>query len=384
MKKIFKQFIFGLSQITLVSLITLSCSNNQTNQKLLKINFGSGLNTQQIQNFEAEINNLIIAKGGDFTIKISSEGDINDYNKNLDDLIKNKQDIVFVSSGKLLAKKSDLQNNNINLGIQTYTKMFKGSNNNSETYLNGLDNDPLRSLAQKQQTIFDKIPRSQWDDQNNGNNYANYLYNNFYTNNLTNYYRGMIYIVANEQDTKEIIEAWNNKDLTKFLSYGYVHSNDKESGSKYILPQALLKKHFGTKFTSFLELINQNANYKLDSKPLANIYKSSLNNQKIFFDAEGVYSWTKYKQGNDPFTINNQTRPGHKFTFLTVTDALLYNIAIYKNHIPSAKIKILAEVLKELAQTNQDIWGPMRGFYSYKYINDVNKEVWEILNNIGK
>ncbi|SYV96854.1 High affinity transport system protein p37 precursor, partial [Mycoplasmopsis edwardii] len=42
------------------------------------------------------------------------------------------------------------------------------------------------------------------------------------------------------------------------MSYG-IGIGSSSSGSKYLLPQALMKKHFGDKFTSFLNLVRNHS-----------------------------------------------------------------------------------------------------------------------------
>ncbi|AMD81320.1 High affinity transport system protein p37 [Mycoplasmopsis canis PG 14] len=380
LKKILKGMLL-VSSASMATIATISCSNKEQ-KNIIKVKLSNNLKENQIPVFEDKINTLIRKKGGDFVIKLTVEGDNDSYERNVSDLLSGKQDLVFTSSGKILSKKEELKRGNISLGIQTLTKMFKGTNDNTEKYIHGLESDPLRIIAKKEQKLFDRIPRDKWNDKEKGNSYSDseYIYKDFYTDKLTEFYRGIIFIIANDEDTENIIKAWESKDLEKFLSYGYVHSLDKESGSKYILPQALLKKHFGNKFVSFLDLIDKEKSpFKGDKKPIKN-NKVNLKDKKIFFDAEGLYSWTKFKDiVNDPFSISTE-RPGQKFTFLTVTDVLPYNIGLYNSKISKENIKIFSESLNDLAKNKEDLWGPAAGFHGYKFIEDEDK-IFEIIEN---
>ncbi|WAM10200.1 hypothetical protein ONA24_02890 [Mycoplasmopsis cynos] len=77
-------------------------------------------------------------------------------------------------------------------------------NHNMDKYINGREEDPLRVLANEQEKLFKKFPRSEWNDKNE---FSNGVYKEFYNDELTPYQRGLIVIVANENDTNGIIKA---------------------------------------------------------------------------------------------------------------------------------------------------------------------------------
>ncbi|WBP84152.1 ABC transporter thiamine pyrophosphate-binding lipoprotein p37/Cypl [Mycoplasmopsis edwardii] len=383
MKKIFNKLLLTTGLVS-VPLIVSSCSEQKQNQgnvseaKLIRIKLNNSLNSQDPKaiEFESKVNELIKAKGFNFDVKFSFEGEDN-YKVNFDDILKEKQDVVFVSAGQVFSNQKEIVANNISVGIQTRGLSFKGSkNSNNEVYKDGLENDPLREIAKAQLELFNRIPRSNWNDKENGNNWDGSVYRSFFNEGTTPYQRGLIVVVANEEDTNNIIKAWNEKDLEKFVSYG-IGIGSSSSGSKYLLPQALMKKHFGDKFTSFLNLVRNHSD-KVSKAAWKNMNEESNINKKIFFDNEGVYTWTKYKD-NDKLSVDESKRANQKVSFLTVTDVLPYNVGLFSNKISKKQIKVLSEVLNELATQKQDPWGPHSGFHGYSFIENENDQFWNIV-----
>ncbi|WP_322961894.1 ABC transporter thiamine pyrophosphate-binding lipoprotein p37/Cypl [Mycoplasmopsis cynos] len=375
----FKKLLF--SSALLAPLIIASCSFSQGSEaKIVNIKLGNSLKDKnKQQEFEAEVNKLLKQRGSKFSVKFSFDGDTDAYQTNKDDILKGSQDLVFVSAGQVYANKKDIELSKIDLGIQTKTKAFKGSlNHNMDKYINGREEDPLRVLANEQEKLFKKFPRSEWNDKNE---FSNGVYKAFYNDELTPYQRGLIVIVANENDTNGIIKAWNEKNLNEFINYG-LGIGKKDSGSKYLLPEALLKKQFADKFTSLLELsTNKNYQDKIKETKWSKMNDESFKDIKIFFDNEGVYAYSKFKPGKfDPYTINSSKRSGQKITFLTVTDVLPYNIGLYNSaKITKEEIKKLAEVFESLAKNGKDPWGPLNGFNGYGYIEDPKNEFWDVV-----
>ncbi|SYV96855.1 High affinity transport system protein p37, partial [Mycoplasmopsis edwardii] len=169
MKKIFNKLLLTTCLVS-VPLIVSSCSEQKQNQgnvaeaKLIRIKLNNSLNGQDPKaiEFESKVNELIKAKGFNFDVKFSFEGEDN-YKVNFDDILKEKQDVVFVSAGQVFSNQKEIVANNISVGIQTRGLSFKGSkNSNNEVYKDGLENDPLREIAKAQLELFNRIPRSNW------------------------------------------------------------------------------------------------------------------------------------------------------------------------------------------------------------------------------
>ncbi|WAM08759.1 p37/Cypl family ABC transporter substrate-binding protein [Mycoplasmopsis cynos] len=214
----FKKLLFSCA--LLAPLIVASRSFSQGSEaKIVNIKLGNSLKDKnKQQEFEAEVNKLLKQRGSKFSVKFSFDGDTDAYQTNKDDILKGSQDLVFVSAGQVYANKKDIELSKIDLGIQTKTKAFKGSlNHNMDKYINGREEDPLRVLANEQEKLFKKFPRSEWNDKNE---FSNGVYKAFYNDELTPYQRGLIVIVANENDTNGIIKAWNEKNLNEFINYG--------------------------------------------------------------------------------------------------------------------------------------------------------------------
>ncbi|MFV8481323.1 ABC transporter thiamine pyrophosphate-binding lipoprotein p37/Cypl [Mycoplasma sp. 653B] len=334
-------------------------------------------NTQGIaslrNNIENRMNQYLAAKKANFTVKVKMVND-DKYKTVAQNISKGETDLGFISSGSIISEKNYLANFNPNI-IQTWTSKFAGDI--KDATFSTTDSN-LETIAQNEQAKFDLIPWSeQWNDAANGNGWNGSAYTKFYqdysstsADNLVSYQRGLIAIVADDDMTAKIKQAWANKNLAQFLSYG-IGLGKASSGSKYILPEALMKKQFNSannkQFLSFADLQSnkqyQNTFVKAALKD-ANDPKNS--NIHIFFDNEGVYAFTHFKASKQyAYAVNNAIRPNQKISFLTVTDPLPYNIGIASKQVADNDLKLVTEALNDLASGSNPIYGRNIGFVSY-------------------
>ncbi|WP_027121118.1 ABC transporter thiamine pyrophosphate-binding lipoprotein p37/Cypl [Mycoplasma leonicaptivi] len=359
------------------SLVASSCSQEQEKSEIKLRIYAPYSNETQKEEFKKSFNEKLKEKENNFKINFDfSTSD--DYLSNVNAISNNEIDFAFVSSGAILDKEDEIKELGLKLGIQTHARLFKGSlNENNEKYSDGSNSDPLVKMAKNQEVLFKKYERSEWSSKNNPNKWNGSIFEEFYENNKsTPYQRGMIYIVANQEDKQKIEQAWFNKDFNKFLSFG-IGIGKPSSGSKYILPEALFKKHFGSQFKSFAALQTdpqKSKNIKVAS--LKNINDQGNDKIKIYFDNEGIYTWTKVKNPDSLTPKNSDV----KIYFLTTTDVLPYNVGLFNKSVSQEQIDIITSILIELSQSKQDSIGISNGFAGYSNISKNPKDFWKTIN----
>ncbi|WP_426461130.1 ABC transporter thiamine pyrophosphate-binding lipoprotein p37/Cypl [Mycoplasma hafezii] len=363
--------LLGAISVCATPMVALSC--NDTNSKteyILQLQAPYGNPEQIKQELTQYLNNFLAQKGSNKTVKINFvDGD--DYSQVKDSLDKNEIDFGMVSSGSIAQYKTDVQNKKLHIVMQTLTKQFEGEQANA-WYKNdqGIE---LQNIATKEQELYDKYPRNQWNNENNPLGWNGSIYQAFYNDNLVNHQRGLFVIVATPTITEQIRKAWNEKDLKKFISFGLGVGSIK-SGSKYLLPQALMQKQFGEQFKSFRDLTAKYPN-NISNTEIKKLNDVKTENIHIFMANEGFYAYSKVKEP-DKYTPTGY-REGQKLSFLTLTDPLPYNVGIASDKMDLADAKIIVDAFSKLAQENKDPWGPLHGFNGYKYIDNVDTEFWQ-------
>ncbi|TDV24173.1 phosphonate transport system substrate-binding protein [Mycoplasmopsis mustelae] len=391
-KKLLTTSIISVTALSFA--ITVSCAQQNRNRNIIKLNLTSpyDLSPNEISNlkvdFENKLNTQLVTQGSKLKVKINFKS-TDDYVINADEIKKDVADVAFVSAGSLLTKKTDILNAGLKIKLQTLTKQFNGdieydfnSQQSKGGYSDGSENDDLRKIAKAENDLFHRIPRDKWDDTTAGNKWNGSIYEAFYNESLVPYQRGAIILVGTDQQITEIKDAWDKKDLKKFIKFGIVFG-DTDSGSKYILPEALLKKHFGSEFTSLAKLATSN-NYKNSfvKGKLKQMNEPNFSNKHIFFDNEGSYAYTKFKANKDAFEVK---RKNEKIEIFSVTDVLPYNVGLFNSNLSDESIKQLSNALIALSTKKNDPWGPKVGFNSYRIIQNAETEFWRVIKNtIGK
>jgi len=118
------------------------------------------------------------------------------------------------------------------------------------------------------------------------------------------------------------------------------------SGSKYLLQEALFKKHFnlkGNEFKSFLE-DKQGNEVKYIKGKIKNIGKGAFSKYHIVFDDLGSFAYT-HSKGSAIYKLDDKNS---KIEFLTVTEPLKYNIFATSSNIPKELREIIANAMVEV------------------------------------
>ncbi|MBN4089324.1 ABC transporter thiamine pyrophosphate-binding lipoprotein p37/Cypl [Mycoplasma enhydrae] len=265
--------------------------------------------------------------------------------------------------------------------IQTMTRAFKFDLNINDLYSDGTNADRLRIIAKNAQDLFAKKPYKEWT--NDGYKWNGSIYEYFYDTKNVEYYRGLIMIQGTGKQRKKIKEAWENKDWNSFRNFGIV-TGKETSGSKYILQEALFKKHFNKKDNSFqsFAIDKKNNSEKYTTGRPRDIGKGSLKKYHIVFDELGSFGYTHNKKNNDKYSPEDKDS---KIEFLTVTEPLKYNvIAVSKKSFFDNEITILKNAIIDVWKHKKDNYGPLVGFNEYKAIEDIQKEVIDPYEKIFK
>ncbi|MBN4083423.1 hypothetical protein JXZ92_01120 [Mycoplasma sp. CSL10137] len=390
--KFINKLFFG-GVISSIPLIALSCSNNKSeSSKEIKLSIYSGIEKgnlnekeyndllldykKQYNQFILDLNNELKLINPELKLDINIKGE-ETYENQIQSIQKGETDIVFLNSASIYEKKDDLlKRSGGKLFLQTYTRKFEGQNSNEQIYVDGSNDDPLRIIANNEYEVYK-------NKDNFINSWNGAIYENLYQSkdSLTPFQRGVIILVADEKTKEEIIKAWNEKDYEKFISYG-IGVGDQSSGSKYILPQALFKKHFGNNYRSFLNL-KQDPNTQSFIKTAKFKDKDVEKNLHIFLDNEGKYAYTSKSKLNDYYQSN--IRPNENVYFLTVTDVFPYNVGLKSKRISDEYAFDIGTALINLSKKGKDIFGTSNGFNGYKLIEDADREFWDVINNtLGK
>ncbi|MFV8470247.1 ABC transporter thiamine pyrophosphate-binding lipoprotein p37/Cypl [Mycoplasma sp. SK928A] len=396
----FKTLLMGAAlSTTCLPIIASQCNSQDQEVKELKLDLITPWelvdNTDGIANLknsiETRMNQYLSAKNAGFTVKVKMVND-DKYQTVAQNITKGETDLGFISSGSILSEKNYLTNFNPNI-IQTWTSKFAGDIKDATFTTSAIQ---LEKIAQNEQAKFDLIPWSKkWNDTNDGNGWNGSAYTKFYqdyssiaSDNIVSYQRGLIAIIADDALTAKIKQAWSNKNLAELISYG-IGMGKPSSGSKYILPEALMKKQFNSadkkQFISFADLQTKNEYQdKLVRAKLTEASDAKNKSLHIFFDNEGGYSFTHFKESKQyAYAVDQSIRPNEKITFLSVTDPLPYNVGIAAKKVGDKQLKLVTEALNDLASGTNPIYGRNIGFVSYSddtlqnFKNKIDKVIGE-------
>ncbi len=270
--------------------------------------------------------------------------------------------------------------------IQTLTRGFKFDLNNFQAKYQDGKNDQLINIAKTAEAEFLQKPYNLWEKNEYGWN--GIIYEKFYANKNENvdYYRGLIMIQGTDLELKEIKEAWENKNWNKFRDFGIIIGN-KGSGSKYIAQEALFKKHFnleGNKFESF-DKDRLKHGEKYISGKARDIAKGAYKKYHIVFDELGSFAYTFNEKHGKKTKYYTPEDANVKINFLTVTEAIKYNVFVTSNKtFNKTQRDLLAKSFFEIWKNGKDSYGPSVGFNGYKIITNFEKEVIEPYENLFK
>lgn len=361
-------------------LIAASCNQNDDSNKKTVLKFA--VNAPWFGNNNHNFFKEIIKEFEKQTErKTESEVKYISENNDLVSLIKKgTSNIAVLTTPLFVLQSKNIKNNNMVPIIQTMTRAFKFEKNYDDRYSDGSENDKLRKIAKKLQDLFDAKPYAEWTNEEyqwDGN-----IYKYFYgaEDELVEHYRGLVMIQGTKEEREAIKNAWNSKDWNAFRNFGII-TGKQTSGSKYILQEALFKKHFNledNKFISFAEDKLHNSDKYTEDKA-KNIAKGALKKYHIVFDELASFAYTNNKKG----AYYTPEDANVKIEFLTATDPLKYNVIVVdKNAFSRIEINTLKNIIINIWRDRKDDYGPTVGFNGYKIIEDPEAEVISSYNSI--
>ncbi|MEA4115476.1 hypothetical protein VBM87_01600 [Mycoplasma sp. 744] len=284
------------------------------------------------------------------------------------DLISNKNtvDLGFLSYTRFVDSLDTNSNINYDFQIvgQTLANKFIWSNlNELSSYKDGSMTDNLRILAEQQNIEqfknYGEFPS--WISKDKELNFNGSVYSIFYDyNQFTSVHRSSILIAGNLQQRNKIIEAWDNKDWDKFKSFGFVvRSFDSGTGFKY--PIKLLSKHFNLSLEEIEKFFkSRNNNLVLvGSRPRDQLGKTDSNNftYHIAFDNEGVFNWTRAREGRyQPTGYNKDLSNDYNSKNNVVVRNLIfsnpapYDVLLGRKNLNTIQKELIIETLSNLSQ----------------------------------
>lgn len=287
------------------------------------------------------------------------------------ELASKKNTLFFFSSGFYFSQTKSLPpSQRPKILLQTLTHAFKFDPLPSYYQDGSLTTDYLLTSAKQQNTAFHLLPFKEWGEASHSWNGTRY--NDFYTNQLVDFYRGNLWIRGSEETRRRIKEAWRAKDWASFRSFGFILGEPRHT-ARWRLPEALLKKHFNLPQNTFTDLLSEQVKYpQLFRNDKAWFMASKLNqNYHIAFDDEASFAYTLSTKENQSY----YSAPlGEKLEVFAVTDPLLYDVAVVDRGVHPLRRKLIALTFLELAKQGLDSFGPSVGFNGYRLVEDEESE----------
>lgn len=306
---------------------------------------------------------------------------VND-NKSKKDLLENGTGSFAFMTSQSLREKNFYKK--VSPSIQTLTTPFVFDLDMSKTYSDGLDNDPLRIIANDmQEKSFGKDyshPLSSWkDDKGPPPNFDwnGIRYNAFYDEQaeLVNGYRGMIVLSGDDKQINDATNYWNKKDWNSFRNLGIIVGDETSSGN-YKLQEKLIKTHFGfgNDWTIATDKKSNPEKYETDKYGTNKIGKSK--DFVISFTDEGSFAWTH----NTTTNVDYKPLEGSKIKILTVTNPGIYDVGTFSKAVNEDVKELMIKSIISLYQNNNNTYGEGLGYNGYSRIKDFEKEVLEPLS----
>lgn len=309
----------------------------------------------------------------DIDFKIDNVGD---SQVRLQNLISEKTDFSFLSMATISSQLAQMHQATFDPYIQTLTRSFVYDyQKNEPTRFSDDQGVGLEAIAKKateaafsdnfngaSNVVYTKLTDNDWD----GAKYPKY-YNK--PKETVKYYRGMILISGTDTELKKIREAWNKKTpegFLEFAKFGIIHGRPTSAGS-YLLPQALIRKHFnlGNNWSLLTSGIDRSKLQKSSGSEIGQDPKF-----KIAFDDEGSWAWQKNdssKNNNNLPNLFNPVTKGAKIEVLSVTDPLYYDYGVFSNkHRNNLLLKeLILRTFRALSnETTENSIKDGLGFYS--------------------
>ncbi|UUD37144.1 High affinity transport system protein p37 precursor [Mycoplasmopsis californica] len=302
-----------------------------------------------------------------------------------------KQDVAILNYGNFATDFQDINTNSMwqknlkfKLVAQTSTLKFSWNGTDNVYYESGLDNDPLRKLAEDNNIKWFKetgLEYPEWQEHSNIVPFDGSKYTSFYSNDkeLTYVYSGAIYIAGNKKQRDEIITDWNNKDFDRFISHNLVFENNHQAGT-YKYQAAILARHFGKSIKEINEILNnpdKNNNYVIRGLPASKTLGKTANGQiaRIGFAHEGELNWTRDEGDQKLFCPDGFLRnkdyddPSNAvIRVLCMTNPAPYDVVLARKNFNDEQLKILTQTLTSLS-LEENIYGIYTGYNKFQKID---------------
>lgn len=373
--------LFGVMFSFITPTVISSCSSTKnTYNFVLSSSNNDSMNPYEFGRIiETKVNEKLDGKNIKINVQIENNSD-SKKNK----LKNGTADFAFLPLSKVITK--DKFYKNFKISIQTLTDAFKFDLDGSIVFENKFENDPLIEIAQNIQNAsfkwgVDYTPFHMW----NNYDWNGIRYNAFYSDKLTNHYRGMIIMCGTEQEIYEIEKVWNDPLATwdDFKKFGIIYG-DKNSDGNFKLQELILKERFTINNvppfqTLEQEILNDKNNlFEFDKYGTSKIGKT---NKKIAFTDEASFAWIKNSDNSfenyTPLDKNGNFDANKKIKILTVTNPSFYDVGLFSKRVNDDLIKIFSETFIEMSKENLNSYGDGLGYNGYKIINDFDSEVLE-------
>ncbi|WP_406617501.1 ABC transporter thiamine pyrophosphate-binding lipoprotein p37/Cypl [Mycoplasmopsis adleri] len=373
-----KKLLFTLLPIaSAFTFVSAGCNGNAEESKLIKIYMPSdGMEyTNDVQ--QKEMLDIINPKLKKYNIQAEFQKAGGDDKVTLNDVLTNDNVIAFPAVSKYYLDNANYLDST-NVFMRTLTNAFK-NNLSSAGYSEGEDNYLIKQAKNQNEIFNSHNGYANWPSKD----YINSTYEWCYEPNKTvGWQRGSIWIMGTDEELAKIKEAWNTRNYEEFRKFGIIMGKE-DSGSKYLLPQALFRKQFNKYFanSSFSEELN---NAQLSSYYTKSLKAKDMGKQKsykIAFDNEMAFAYTK--SDGKKYVVNQKENPGAKLEILTVTDAIPYNIGVASKNIKQDILNAILDGFKETVKLNKNFVGVAYGFNDYAAVTNVNDEIIKMCKEAG-
>lgn len=373
-----KKLLFTLLPIaSAFTFVSAGCNGNAEESKLIKIYMPSdGMEyTNDVQ--QKEMLDIINSKLKKYNIQAEFQKAGGDDKVTLNDVLTNDNVIAFPAVSKYYLDNANYLDST-NVFMRTLTNAFK-NNLSSAGYSEGEDNYLIKQAKNQNEIFNSHNGYANWPSKD----YINSTYEWCYEPNKTvGWQRGSIWIMGTDEELAKIKEAWNTRNYEEFRKFGIIMGKE-DSGSKYLLPQALFRKQFNKYFanSSFSEELN---NAQLSSYYTKSLKAKDMGKQKsykIAFDNEMAFAYTK--SDGKKYVVNQKENPGAKLEILTVTDAIPYNIGVASKNIKQDILNAILDGFKETVKLNKNFVGVANGFNDYAAVTNVNDEIIKMCKEAG-
>lgn len=376
-----KSLLLFATPLLATPFMAASCGGNNSDSNELKFCWVGPIDKDkkaEAQAFEKYINDGLKEKNINKTIKLISGSD--KESENVIAVKTHKVDIAIPAISKYY-QAYKTQKDFAYVFARTQAMAFKGSSTSDAIYKDGSDKDFLITAASEEQKVFDsKGGYENWKDADMGWNGSAYIGVYEKPVKYVGWQRGAIWMLGTDSEIATIKKAWVDKDLATFRSFGIMHGSI-DSGSKYLLPEALMKKHFGAQFTTLAEEITNHTSNYIEEKAKK---LGQQDNFKIAFDNECGYAWTH--NGKTSYVLNKSNKKaGRKMQLLTLTDPIPYNVLIANKDVDKTVTAAIGEILAALTSANKaNDLGTSGGFVAYEKVDqDGQQKIIDMFTNAG-